>query len=298
MVMSRDNPAVTTSVVRVVVNGWTWVRGEADNTRRAKRLLLEALEADGWPSEPTDVAITPGGFVRIPFPREYDHQGGLRGWGSDRDFERLIPAALRAVERVVGTDRVRNGLRRRARLLTLGVDLNSTKLKGGPETHAEMVAVIDTATGEVIAWTGKSYPAGAVQERTLVHAPLKSHLFSFDGTPMLILGCHDLNMFSQRARANQLAGSVRRRRCNAMRRLAKELEPVTVLQHPHTTDSPWIWSTAWAGVKRVLPTAGTLASGIAYCGGDEHGLPRASIEAVLERTAWGPQIVDVVVGGY
>ena len=296
--MSHESPAVTTSVVRIVVNGWTWVRGEADNTTRAKRLLLEALEADGWPTEPADVTITPGGFIRVPFPRSYDREGGSRGWGSDRDFKRLIPVALRAVDRVVGTDKVMGALRRRTRLLTLGVDLNSTQLKGGPETHAEMVAVIDTAMGEVILWTGKSYPAGPLQERTLVHAPLESHLFSFDETPMLILGCHDLNLFSQRARANQLAGSVRRRSCNAMRSLARKFEPVTVLQHPHTTDSPMIWSTAWAGVQKCLATAGTLASGIAYCGGDENGLPRASMGAVLERTAWGDQVVNVVVGGH
>ena len=261
-------------------------------------MLLEALESDGWPSVPADVTITPGGFIRIPFPQSYDREGGSRGWGSDRDFERLIPVALRAVEQVIGTGKVMDAVRCRTRLLTLGVDLNSTELKGGQETHAEMVAVIDTATGEVVAWTAKSYPAGPVQERTLVHAPLESHMLRFGEKPMLILGCHDLHLFSPRARANQLAGSVRRRRCDAMRRLAGKFEPVTVLQHPHTTDSPMIWSTAWAGVRKCLTTAETLASGIAYCGGDESGLPRASIEAVLERTAWGAQIVDVLVGGH
>lgn len=158
--------------------------------------------------------------------------------------------------------------------------------------------MIASATGEVLAWTGKSYPTDAVQARTLVHAPLESHLFRFDETPMLILGCHDLNMFSERAWANQLEGSVRRRRCDAMRRLARKFEPVTVLQHPHMTDSPMIWSTAWAGVRKFLTTAQTLASGIAYCGGDENGLPRASLEAVLKRTAWGAQVVDIVVGGH
>ena len=31
------------------MNGWTWVRGEASNTTRAKGILLKALEEDGWP---------------------------------------------------------------------------------------------------------------------------------------------------------------------------------------------------------------------------------------------------------
>ena len=289
---------MTTSVVRVVVNGWTWVRDEADNATRAKRMLLEALKADGWPQKQADITIAPGGSIRIPFPRTYDREGGARGWGSDADFARLIPVALRAVERVIGTDKVMARLRHRTRLLTLGIDLNSTKLKGGPETHAEMVAVIDTETGAVIRWTGKSYPAGPVQERTLVHAPLESHLLKFGETPMLILGCHDLNLFSQRARANQLAGSIRRRRCDAMRRLAKEFKPVSVLQHPHTTDSPMIWSTAWSGVRQHLSTAQTLASAIAYCCGGKNGVLRASIETVKERTAWGDEVVDIVVEGH
>lgn len=293
----RGGDAVTPGVVRVVVNGWTWVRGEARNTTRAKRMLLEALEADGWPQERADVTITPGGFIRAPFPRVYDRDGGARGWGSDEDFTRLIPTALREVERVIGTDRMMARIRQRTRLLTLGVDLNNTTLKSGPETHAEMVAVIDTETGAVIHWTGKSYPVDAVQARTLVHAPLASHLFKFDGTPMLILGCHDLNLFSERARANQLAGSDRRMRCDEMRRLAKELNPISVLQHPHTTDTPKIWSTAWAGVRRSLPTAKTLASAIAYCDGDKEGVPRAPLDTVMERTAWG-DVVDVVVEGH
>ena len=216
-------------------------------------MLLEALESDGWPRKRADVTVTPGGFVRAPFPQEY---GGARGWGSDGDFERLLPAASKEVQKVIGSRRMVTRLKRLTRLITLGVDLNSTNLKGGPKTHAELVAVIDTETGEVIRWTGKSYPAGPVQERTLVHAPLESHLLDFHGTPMLILGCHDLNLFSQRARANQIAGSVRRKRCNAMRRLAREFNPVSVLQPPHTTDTPDIWHVAWSGVRQHLREVG------------------------------------------
>ena len=287
-----------TTLVRIVINGWTWVHGEWDNTTRAKRMLLDALDADGWPRKRVDVVITPGGFIRVLFPRTYDRDGGSRGWGSDADFERLVPVASKAVERVLGTGKIMARLRSRARLVALGVDLNSTNLKGGPKTHAELVAVIDTRTRTVIRWTGKSYPADPVQERTLVHAPLASHLLMFEGIPMLILGCHDLNLFSQRARANQTAGSIRRRRCNAMRRLSKDFNPVAVLQHPHTTDTPMIWSTPWAGVRQHLPMADTLASAIAYCGGDKNGVPRASIESVQARTAWGPNIVDIVVDGF
>ena len=159
------------SVVRIVVDGWTWVRGEADNTDRARWMLTDALREDGWPRARATVTITPGGFVRIPFPQEYVRESGARGWGSDADFGRLIPIADEAVHRIVALKSVMARLRSRTRLLTIGVDLNSTLLKGGPKTHSEMVAVVDTNAGRVVHWTGKSYPADAVQARTLVHAP-------------------------------------------------------------------------------------------------------------------------------
>ena len=68
---------VTMNVVRVAVKGWTWVCGEADNTTRAKRMLLEALDAEGSPRKQVDVTITAGGFIRVSFPRTYDSKGGV-----------------------------------------------------------------------------------------------------------------------------------------------------------------------------------------------------------------------------
>ena len=279
---------MTTSVVRIVVDGWTWVDEEPDNTDHARRMLSDVLNEDGWPQKQVDVTITPGGFIRAPFPREYERDGGKCGWGSDDHFEWLIPAALKQVERVIGSGRVMARLSRRSRLLTLGVDLV------GESMRAELVSVIDTKAGEVIHWTGKSYPVSGKEERTLVQAPLKSHLLEFGGKRLLILGCHDLNLFSQRARKRQRAGSTRRKRCNAMRKLAKEFDPVAVLQHPHTTDTPKIWSVAWAGVGRQLPEVETFASGIAYC---HWGQTRAPLDAVRNGTAWGAAITDIVVEG-
>ena len=78
---------MSTNVVRVVVKGWTWVCGEADNTTRAKRMLLEALDAEGWPRKQVDVTITAGGFIRVPFPRTYDSKGGACGWGIRRGLQ-------------------------------------------------------------------------------------------------------------------------------------------------------------------------------------------------------------------
>ncbi|MDE0344137.1 MAG: hypothetical protein OXK82_13385 [Deltaproteobacteria bacterium] len=252
-------------------------------------MLSDGLKSTGWPQKQVDITITPGGFIRAPFPLGYERDGGKCGWGSDAYFKRLIPAASKQVKLVIGSGRTMDRLRRRSRLLTLGVDLTDDSTM-----RAELVCVTDTEAGAVIHWTGKSYPVSGIEERTLVQAPLQSHLLEFGGKRMLVLGCHDLNLFSQRARNRQGEGSTRRKRCDAMRKLAKKFNPVSVLQHPHTTDTPKIWSVAWAGVRQQLPGAETLASGIAYC---HWGDTREPLDTVRKRTAWGADITDIVVEG-
>lgn len=53
-------------------------------------------------------------------------------------------------------------------------------------------------------------------------------------------------MFSQRAWKNQKSGSPRRQRTAQMRKIAKQFRPEIILHHPHTTESPRTWQTAWA----------------------------------------------------
>ena len=36
-------------IVRIVVDGWTWQRGEEDNVAHARRLLVKALKREDWP---------------------------------------------------------------------------------------------------------------------------------------------------------------------------------------------------------------------------------------------------------
>ena len=56
-----------------------------------------------------------------------------------------------------------------------------------------------------------------------------------------------------------------------MKELAANFEPTMILHHPHLTDSPRIWSTAWSDARRLLPQVHGAehiwASGIAYCNG-------------------------------
>ena len=274
-------------VVRIVVDGSPSPRSQATNFARARRTLLRAFANNRWPGNAT-FAVTPGGFVKAPFPDDWE---GMRGWDSrEEDFRALVCHAGKAVDEVL-TPQVLDAARGRAEFLTLGVDLNDKSGKGKMEgkargTHAELVAIVDVERGEPVRWTGKSYPV-SWQEGTLVQeVDLASHLFRCATERVLVLGCHDLNMFSARAKANMTPGSRRHRRTRHMRKLTREFGPTMILHHPHSTDSPRIWGTAWSGAREFLPREGSerrvWASGIGYYRGE--GKRRGTLGEVRRAT--------------
>ena len=266
-------PETDLPIVRIVVDGCPSLRSKATNATRARNMLLRAFADDRWPGNAM-FAVTPGGFVKAPFPDDWD---GERGWSSRaEDFRALVCHARKVVDEVL-TPQVLDAAGGRAEFLTLGVDLNDRSGKGKMErkargTHAELVAIVDVERGEPVQWTGKSYPV-SWQERALVQeANLESHLFECGRERVLVLGCHDLNMFSARAKANMNAGSRRHRRSQHMKKLTRKFAPTMILHHPHSTDSPGIWSTAWSGAREFLPrkrgARRVWASGVAYYRGE------------------------------
>ena len=291
--------AQSPTIVRIVVNGRPWKTPGCTNFDKAQGMLRQALKSKCWPSKPPLCAVAPGGFIQARMP-EYR---GKQGWNSRRrDFQDLIPAAEEAAEKVVTAD-IKRELSLRVQFLTLGVDLiPSGQAKGtyGISTHAELVAVIDLSTGRICKWTGKSYPT-PIQEHTLVHeTTLKSHLWRSKGQRVLILGCHDLNVFNNRSRANARNPS-RVERWEKLDELACRLKPTLVLHHPHQTDTWETWQGGWSGVRQHLDSVRTYASGIAYFSWDSklrHPLePRRCLDRVLQRTRCG-DVMDICVNGY
>ena len=286
-------------IARVVVDGCPFAKPSGKNFRRARGMLLRAFGDSRWPGNAL-FAVTPGGFVQAPFP---DGWNGKRGWSSrPKDFKALVRHAREAVEEVLTAD-VLDAARGRAEFLTLGVDLTDRSGKRKMDrqargTHAELVAIVDVERGEPVQWTGKSYPV-SWQERTLIQeADLKSHLFRCGDERVLVLGCHDLNMFSERSKANLKAGSERQRRSERMRRLAKSFRPTIILHHAHSTDSPRIWSTPWSGARESLPRRRGVphvwASGLAYYYGDDE--PRGELSEVRSATRCCEEhVIDVCV---
>ncbi len=273
------------AILPVACIGRVVVRGQTADPVVGETLLLDVLR-NKWP-EGTRLKflITPGGFVVAPFPAKW--HGGVSWNSRPVDLDALRVHAERVLSRTV-TDRVLRAAEGKIKVLTVGIDL----WDDDHSEHGELVAVCELATRRV-SWTGKSYPT-VDQERSLVQVvDLSTHLLPLANERVLVLGCHDLNMFSPRGWANQSPRGVRRRRCVDMRQLAQTFNPTIVLQHPHSTDTPNIWRNPWAELLRELPGVKSWASGIGYHRWGKR--PRAPLHDVLSATQGGTPSIDFVV---
>ena len=243
---------------------------------------FETLPAD----KQARFVITPGGLLLSELPSGLS---GRAGWNSVASDFSLIQRAAEAVVRRVVSARVLRLARGKAASLTIGIDLHNSA-----EQHAELVAFIRIADGKILRWTGKSYPTAA-QEGSLIQVlDLESHCLRFEGERVLILGCHDLNMFSPRGWSNQVPGGYRRERCSAVRSIVSGFRPTVVLHHPHTTDSPRIWLQSWASLNLEFnSTLNDWASGICFYRweGVERGTLRKVAAATRCPTSSGPDLV-------
>jgi len=281
---TEAKPASSWTVSQEPLIGRVVVRGQPGDPTEGERMLLEVLK-NRWPHGlHLKFLLTPGGFVVAPFPPTLPV---TMSWDSRHcDLKALIQHAEDMLS-ITLTERVRKAAEEKIDVLTVGIDLSNVDCS----EHAELVAICEISKRRIY-WTGKSYPTSG-QERNLVQvADLNTHLLTVSDERVLVLGCHDLNMFSPRSRANQARGSNRWKRSNEMRRLACRFQPTIVLQHPHSTDSPYIWRTAWSGLVRELGGLKAWASGIAYF--SRKGTPRGSLDKVLAATQGGTPTVDFV----
>lgn len=83
--------------------------------------------------------------------------------------------------------------------LTMGVD--SEEEPGNQRRpHIELVILLDLERHEWY-WTGKSYPTVGQEVGLVRITELQTHFLDLEGETVMILGCHDLNIFSRRAQA-------------------------------------------------------------------------------------------------
>jgi len=248
------------------------------------------IDVDLWPKNiKAKITLTPGGFISMPFPKDW---AGRSGWKSrDADITPLQCRAEKMLKSILDESLLARAVNR-TDVLTVGFDFfdESDGING---LHAELIAIVNLKTRD-ISWTGKSYPT-LDQEDKLVHVTsVKSHFVTIEDERILVLGCHDLNAFSNRSRPKK--GSARFVRQQEMRERSRKFRPTVVLHHPHSTDSDRIWQVAWYGVRQHIWDgkigSNTYASGIAWF---RHGAKcRGKLVRVLNTTKMG-DIIDIII---
>lgn len=225
--------------------------------------------------------VTPGGFIQDTLPAELIKS---IGWDSQKgEFKKLIKFAEKKIFQKFLTKEIRKTLKEHSRMITIGYDLDG-------QTNAELVAIYDTQKEKIIKWTGKSYPT-SLQENILYQVKdIETHFLKYDNERFLILGCHDLNIFSPRSKANRKSTSLRGKLCSDFISRTKKFNPTIVIQHPHTTHSARIWGQGWSGINQLFPKIKSYCSGICYY---NHGEERRSRDSVLKHTKTD-NIADII----
>jgi hypothetical protein len=231
---------------------------------------------------------TCGAFLRFDWPAGLRYQGNLDP--SPTELSTLTEAAAKAVRKVLTkdlTDRLSAGFD----YLTLGVDTVPTTDESIEQPHAELVCLVDLR-GDSIHWTGKFYPTVGQQSSIVRFPELESHFVSLAGETVMVLGCHDLTVYSPRAQAT--AGGWRRNLNADFRALAAQHRPVAVLHHPHTTSKCSTWSSKWRQLEAELPCVKEYLGAGAYSFRDPGWKNRDSLARVLAANGRGATL-DVVV---
>ena len=254
---------------RLIFNGWP-----TTDKSKLKNKIKEVL--DNYQS---DILLLPGGSLIYNINKDWEDSG----WNTHKDFDIVFWSILK--KKVADFCKSFNG-----KYLSIGVDLRSEKTN----KHAELVCFIDLESNELLRVTGKSYPTGD-QEQSLVHITnLQSHCLELDGERILLLGCHDLNIYNARAITNLKEGSERWKRWKEFRRVADEFKPTLILHHPHATDTSKTWKLGWSGLKKAYGNI-QYASGISYT--TAKPIKRESLVKVLLNTASNLSGTGIIVSG-
>ena len=254
--------------------------------RRAARRLASTL-----PSGEKAISLTTcGGFYYFPWPDNFTWSDNfspapadlraLEASAEHQLWQLLTPSLL--IELAAVTD-----------FLTIGADswLAHPATTREAKYGCELVALLNLKTLQVH-WTGKYYPTGDYQMRHLYrHSALDSHFVFLNRRRTMVLGCHDLNLFSPRGMASEAEGGIRAQLRAEFLEQACAFAPTMVLHHPHTTDSPRIWLGAIHQLRRELPSVTRFISGINVY---NHGNPpRGQWDDVLKFTTFGPSVLEV-----
>ena len=280
---SNDASAGRHKIARLIVTGKHY---DENNNLSDHRLatLIEGFVNQFHGRNEFEYIVTPGGFLTFQFPltirnnvsNHYSEKYLINDLQQEADI--TINRFLKSLPKEVYTK-----LKGIANYFTIGIDGKNSVNK----QHIELVAVYDLKQGIVIHWTGKFYPTEQQKKDLIKINDLSTHFITLNDQKVLILGCHDLNVYSPRGQANASPDGWKKQVAYRFKELCKDFDPGIVLQHPHSTDTPNIWNAAWRQLESELPDVKHFASGINYSRKD--GV-RATLESVLQKTKKGDVI--------
>ena len=274
-------------IARLIISG-PW----SSDLFEARRVLEKVCEL--WPKDVrVKYFVTCGGFLSFPLPNHMKIKTRKsRAAYSEETIREIQQEASRVVIELLSGG-LRERLAEHTDFVTIGIDSEKTEISTTQtpirQTHAELVFVIGLKDKKYY-FTGKSYPT-TNQQRTLIRiSDLSTHFPDIPGSPkLMILGCHDLSIFSPRS---ENAKGRRRALRDSFRDIAKLKKPSVVLQHPHTADSVWTWKAMWKKMEEMLPSVRLYAgAGRYYNKGKKQ---RSPLESVLKNTKKGASIDFIV----
>lgn len=274
-------------LARVTIDG-PW-RGDAPTARR----LLEDI-CEQWPkNRRVNCLTTCGAFLRFDWPESLPDQSDNR-FPNPGAMAVLESEGRKCCDRVLQSALVEK-LRRHADYLTLGVDTFKDKISFAqayiPEPHAEMIFVVDLRDG-TYHFTAKSYPTPGQEKGLLRNTTLQNHFLRLNGTPTMVLGCHDLTIFNPRSDAKATGWRLDVKQ--EFKKLSEEYTPRWVLHHPHTAVKRRTWLASRSGLTQALPSVTNYVGSGVFSRKDKGWDGRDSITEVLADTKIG-KVMDVVV---
>ena len=272
-------------IARLVVTGKQYDKDGNPNFKKLEKLIEKFLSTE-FGKNHFEFILTPGGFLTFEFPAELQ-----RDLDISKAEKQNIPQLQKAANNVI-TDffgglqsTVFKKLKETADFFTIGIDgFNPTN-----DQSIELVAVYDLGKEKVTNWTGKFYPTEEQKKDLIKINNLDTHFIELNNQKIVILGCHDLNVFSPRGQAAANPNGWKKQLADKFKVYCKEFNPEIILQHPHWTDTPNIWNVAWRTVEKELPNVKHFASGIKYYN-NRNGVVRGDIDKVLEKTKKGDVI--------
>ena len=256
-------------------------RFKAEKPDIAKTILKNILKK--WPKDVcVDYLLTPGGFISIWF----DWDGMLSDALEKEIFSRLKDSGKTFADYLFDKKSLEK-LQTKTRFVFAGIDVSCVG-SSNKEAASEFI-FFKNVKSHVWDITGKSYPTMRQQNHIIKFDPLDSHFIEVDNEKIMILGCHDLNLFNPRTIKEVLGW--RREIVEKFGKLAAIEKPTIVLQHPHTSDTPGTWRNTWINLKKLLPTVREFAGSGAYYRDDGE---RGSLEDCLAITATN-DVLNIVV---